>query len=237
MCGRYGWYHTGADLAEMMERFGVHRLPEDLANLEPRYNIAPTDPMPVLRLEDGALTAERMRWGLVPFWAKDLKIGASMINARREGITEKPAFREAVRRRRCLVPASGFYEWLKLAGGKQPMHIRRRDGRPFAFAGLWEQWRGPDGPVRTYTIVTTEPNALMAPIHNRMPVILSGEDAARWLDPEATLDALTALLEPCPPEPLEAFPVNRGVGNVAFQGRECLERAGPPPSAPFRLPL
>ena len=241
MCGRYGWYHSGADLAEMLERFGVHRLPEDFADLEPRYNIAPTDAMPVLRLEDGELVAERMRWGLVPFWAKDLKIGASMINARREGITEKPAFREAIRRRRCLVPASGFYEWLKLAHGKQPMHIRRRDGKPFAFAGLWEQWRGPDGPVRTYSIVTTEPNALMEPIHNRMPVILDQRDEARWLDPSAPLDVLGALLEPCLPEALEAFPVNRAMGNVAFQGPECLERRAPSgPSAPaisLRLPL
>ncbi|HEU4753513.1 MAG TPA: SOS response-associated peptidase, partial [Armatimonadota bacterium] len=151
MCGRYGWYHTGA---ELVAYFGVHRVEEALDELELRYNIAPTDPMPVVREECGERVLERMRWGLVPFWAEDLKVGASMINARCEGVAQKPAFRHALRQRRCLVPASGFYEWVRRPDGKQPLHIRRKDGAPLAFAGLWEEWRGPEGPVRTYCILT-----------------------------------------------------------------------------------
>jgi putative SOS response-associated peptidase YedK len=177
--------------------------------------------MPVIRLEEGERALELMRWGLVPFWAEDLKIGTKLLNARSETALEKPAFREAMRRRRCLVPASGFYEWTTIDGKKQPFHIVRRDGRPLAFAGLWEQWRGPDGPLRSYTILTTGPNEIMEPIHNRMPVILDGEVAARWLDVSTPAEKA---LQPAPSGTLEAFPVNRAIGRVGFEGPACLER-------------
>jgi putative SOS response-associated peptidase YedK len=218
MCGRYGAYYTGSQLASRWQLVAPI-----LEEYQPRYNVAPTDEMPLVWESGGEWRVEPMRWGLVPFWAKDLKIGSSLINARAETVREKPAFRDALVKRRCLVPASGFYEWIRLADGKQPLHIRRRDGEPFAFAGLWEEWRGPEGPVRSYTIITTAANQLMEPIHNRMPVILHEADERRWLDPRADPDALCALLRPCPDGDLEAFPVSRAVNRVGVDGPECLE--------------
>ena len=162
-----------------------------------------------------------VRWGLVPFWAKDLSIGSKMINARAEGIAEKPAFRAAFKARRCLVPADGFYEWQKVDGGKQPMLIRLRSKSTFAFAGLWEVWRSPEGPVETCTIVTTEPNAVTAPIHNRMPVILEPADYDRWLDPSQP-DA-QALLRPCPDDWLEAYPVSTRVNTPRNDTADLIE--------------
>ena len=162
MCGRF---LLKSPLVELQRAFGFAERP----NLEPRFNIAPTQTVPIVRRRDdggGGRELALVRWGLVPAWAKEPAIGNKMINARAEGIAAKPAFRAAFRQRRCLVPADGFYEWRKLAGGrKQPMLIRRRDRAPFAFAGLWEVWRGPDGPLETCTIVTTAANALLAPIH------------------------------------------------------------------------
>lgn len=222
MCGRYGVYHSGAELAEafLAAQPGLFA---EAPELEPRYNCAPTQTLPVIHLQDGSRMLERMRWGLVPGWAKDLSVGAKMINARAETLAEKPAFRSALRRRRCLVPASGFYEWLKLADGKQPMHIRRRDGAPLAFAGLWEEWRGPEGTLRTYTIITTAANQVMEPIHHRMPAILTPEAAARWLDPHAAPPSLLPLLGPCPDEDLVAFAVRRGVNRAGFEDPSCIE--------------
>ena len=162
-----------------------------------------------------------MRWGLVPSWAKDVGIGSRMINARAEGIAAKPAFRAAFRQRRCLVPADGFYEWQKVAGGKQPMLIRLRSGDPFAFAGLWERWRGPDGEVETGTIITTAPNAVTAPIHDRMPVILDPADYDRWLDPSQP-DA-AALLRPCPDDWLTAIPVSTRVNSPKNDAADLIE--------------
>jgi putative SOS response-associated peptidase YedK len=222
MCGRYGVYHTGAELAE---RF-LEAQPGLFAEVEEvpaRYNAAPTDTMPVIRSRDGSRVLEMMRWGLVPYWSKDLSGGARMINARAETLVEKPAFRNALERRRCLVPASGFYEWLKLADGRQPVHVRRRDGAPMALAGLWEEWRGPDGPVRSYTIVTTSANELMAPVHDRMPAILTGEAERRWLDPGARIESLLPLLGPCANEELILFRVGRGVNKVGFDEPGCIE--------------
>ena len=180
MCGRF---LLNSPLVELQR---VFRFPER-PNLGPGTTWRPPRPCRscAARQDGEGRELALVRWGLVPFWAKDLTIGSRMINARAEGIDGKPAFRAAFKTRRCLVLADGFYEWQKVEGGKQPMLIRLRSGAPFAFAGLWETWRGPDGPVETCTIVTTEPNAVTAPIHNRMPVILDPADHDRWLDPVA----------------------------------------------------
>jgi len=179
MCGRF---LLKSPLVELQGAFGF----AERLNLEPRFNIAPAQTVAIVRLRangDGRELA-LVRWGLVPAWAKEPAIGGKMINARAEGIAAKPAFRAAFRQRRALVLADGFYEWRKVEGSrKQPMLIRRRDHAPFAFAGLWEVWRGPDGPLETCTIVTTAANALLAPIHDRMPVILDPADHEAWLDP------------------------------------------------------
>jgi putative SOS response-associated peptidase YedK len=168
-----------------------------------------------------------VRWGLVPYWAEDVKIGNRLINARAETIERTPAFREAYQRRRCLVPADGFYEWRKEGKQRQPLLIRRRDRAPFAFAGLWERWRQPDGQIlRSCTIVTCPPNALVAEVHDRMPVILAAADHAGWLDP-AQGDG-KALLRPCPAEWLEALAVSPRVNSPANDDPECL---APPPAA------
>lgn len=221
MCGRF-LLHAPVDL--LQRAFGFSELP----NLQPRYNIAPTQTVPIVRQkEDGGRELAMVGWGLVPFWAKDLKIGSQLINARAETVPSKPAFRAAFAKRRCLVPADGFYEWQKREGSKlkQPMLIRRRDAAPFAFAGLWESWRGPDGEVQTCTIVTTEANAVLRPIHNRMPVVLEPSVYDRWLDPEQP--SAEQLLQPCPDEWLEAFPVSTQVNNVRNDAAELIEPLNP----------
>jgi putative SOS response-associated peptidase YedK len=166
------------------------------------------------------------RWGLIPYWAKDAKIGYSLINARADTVAEKPAYRSAFKRRRCLVAADGFYEW-KATGGKvkQPYFISLKDKEPFGFAGLWEHWDNPeDGKtVESFSIITTEPNELMAPIHNRMPAILTPEDYAAWLDPEEPPDHLKGLLRPYDPSQMEAYPVTTYVNRPVNQGPKCIE--------------
>lgn len=200
-------------------------LPE-IPDLQPRYNIAPTQPVAAVRLpEDGAdRELVMLHWGLIPFWAKDPRIGARMINARAETAADKPAFRAAFRRRRCLVPADGFYEWQKQNGTKQPYYIHLQDGRPFAFAGLWERWRGEDDAViESCTLLTTKPNELVRPLHNRMPVILHPHNYALWLDPEVEqADALRRLLDPFPSGEMEAYPVSRYVNAPQHEGPECI---------------
>lgn len=174
--------------------------------------------------DDGERRARLFRWGLIPFWAKDASIGNKLINARSETIAEKPSFKHALSRRRCLIPVDGFYEWKKAAGGKIPMHIRYRDGRLFSFAGLWETWTPDDQPpVSTCTILTTEPNELMAPIHNRMPVILDPKTEATWLDPETPPAVRLELLRPFPSDELEAFPVSRRVNSPATDDESLIE--------------
>jgi putative SOS response-associated peptidase YedK len=216
MCGRY-LLTSPVDLLRQLFRF------MERPNLGPRYNIAPTQEVPIVRLSRDGDRREliQVRWGLVPYWADDMKIGNRMINARAETIERAPAFREAFQRRRCLVPADGFYEWRKDGKQRQPLLIRRRDQAPFAFAGLWERWRQPDGQVlRSCTIATCPPNALLAEIHNRMPVILAAEDHDRWLDPAA--DDGKALLRPCPADWLEALEVSPRVNSPANDDPECL---------------
>ncbi len=208
MCGRYTLHHTSEQVAM---RFGVT---EVVSAPTARYNIAPTQPVAVItRQADDRRLLDAFQWGLIPAWAKDPGIGNKMINARAETLAEKPSFRQALARRRCLIPSDGFYEWKKEGDARQPMHIRRQDGDLFAFAGLWETWRQADGePLRTCTIITTTPNALMADIHSRMPALLRPEDEALWLDTRETdVAALLGVLHPYPETEMEAFAVSRRV--------------------------
>jgi len=209
MCGRFTLFLAADELREELE---LNSLPPDWM---PRYNVAPTQP--VLAVTDAtARQAEWLRWGLVPSWAKDLSIGSRMINARAETLAEKPSFRAAFARRRCLILANGFFEWQKAVAGKgpsQPYFISLRDGKPFAFAGLWELWRSPEGEdVRSCTIITTSPNDSIAKIHDRMPVILTGERMWNWLTwNDAT--RLNSLLVPYPADEMQAVRVGSMVSN------------------------
>ena len=220
MCGRFTLTDPDADIAV---QFGLPEIPDT----PPRYNIAPTQPVAAVRLKAGDETRElvMLHWGLIPFWAKDPKIGARMINARSETAAQKPSFRAAFRRRRCLVIADGFYEWQKQNGGKQPFFIHLQDGRPFAFAGLWEHWEGSDASeIESCTLLTTEPNDLLRPVHNRMPVILNPTDYELWLDPEVQQpDRIQPLLRPFPAHEMDAYPVSRFVNRPANDSPRCIE--------------
>lgn len=222
MCGRYNLRATPRELVEFFNLFREENLPE-----KPRYNIAPTTQVLIVRNEDGERQAAQVRWGLVPFWAKDLKIGSSLINARADTVASKPAFRAAYKKRRCLVPASGFYEWQPgPAKAKQAFHIHRQDDEPLAFAGLWEIWDKGEQPVESCTIVTTDGNNLMQAMHNRMPVILSKSIWDVWLDPEVDPSGLQELLVPSRDTKLTADPVGSYVNNVRNQGAGCVEVTG-----------
>jgi putative SOS response-associated peptidase YedK len=224
MCGRFTLTVSARVLADL---FGV----EDLPDIRPRYNIAPTQQILVVR-GSGEAQPEfgEARWGLIPSWAKDAKLGARMINARAETVADKPAFRSAVRRRRCLIPSDGFYEWHKLAGGKQPYLIRFADGSPFAFAGLWERWHDPDGEaVDSCTIITTTPNEVVAELHDRMPVILPQRHHDEWLRSAAVdRDRLDELLQPHPPAGMEAYPVSTRVNSPRNDDPDCVRRIDQP---------
>lgn len=220
MCGRY----TLINLAALTQAFPW--IDEPPPEQPARYNIAPTQPILVVA-NNSADRFEHFHWGLIPSWAKDRAIGNRMINARAETLAEKPAFRTALRRRRCLVPADGFYEWKKDSGGKTktPMRITMASGEVFAFAGLWDAWQAPDGSVvPSCTLITTEPNELMSDIHDRMPVILKRQDYDAWLDPaEREADELTALLKPYPASEMRAAPVSRTVNNPKNESPACIE--------------
>jgi putative SOS response-associated peptidase YedK len=223
MCGRV---RLSSDVSEIKLVFSIppHR---PTPNIAPSWNVAPTDPLPVVGYDPNA--AERgldvMRWGLMPFWAKDIKVGFSNINAMAETVDTKPAFREAFQRRRCLVPVDNFYEWKKTASGKQPYAIALADRRLMALAGLWETWRSPAGErVRSFAIITTTPNELCAEIHNRMPVILTRESWPVWLGEEpADAHHLKALLGPYPSEGMTRWPVSQRVGNVKNNDPSLIE--------------
>jgi putative SOS response-associated peptidase YedK len=226
MCGRFTLW---IDLNELVEAMPWLTIPGGLDALTPRYNIAPTQPIAVVP-NNGERTLDFFVWGLIPSWAKDPKIGSRMINARGETVAEKPSFRAAYRRRRCLILADGFYEWQKVPGqkNKQPVYIHLKSGEPFAFAGLWEYWQSEHGDeVLSATIITTTPNDLLAPIHNRMPVILPPTVYDRWLDPgEQPPDALDDLLAPYPASELETYPVSTMVNSPANDMPECIEPLG-----------
>lgn len=221
MCGRFSLATTADDLAEF---FGMDVFPE----FDPHFNLSPSQPICALRQQEKEAKREAlwMRWGLIPSWAKDPGIGNRMINARSETVAEKPAFRAAFKKRRCLVPADGFYEWKSEGRKKQPYFIRSRKDSIMAFAGLWELWSAPDGSeVTSCAILTTQANELMAPIHHRMPVILSPKDFNTWLDTEATKpDSLKKLMMPFSAKKLEAYPVSRFVSNPSNDSPQCIEK-------------
>jgi putative SOS response-associated peptidase YedK len=218
MCGRFT---LSANAARLQEFFPLFEIPETT----PRYNIAPTQQVLALRQEEGGKPrACWLRWGLIPSWAKDKKIGASLINARADTVASKPAFRAAFKRRRCLILADGFYEWRKAEkASKQPFHMRLNDGQPFAFAGLWEVWHGEDKAIESSAIITTDANDVVRPLHQRMPVILGAPDYTRWLDPtHADTGLLQEMLRPYPHEQMTATRVCPYVNNARHEGAECL---------------
>jgi len=220
MCGRYT---LRTPVEKLAEEFGLE---DSSVDLPPNYNVAPTQGVAAVLAENGHRRLEVLRWGLIPPWADDPQIGSRMINARAETAHEKPSFRRAFRERRCLIPADGFYEWKRTNGTKQPYYIHMKEGRPFAFAGLWESWREEDGPeVRSCAILTTRPNALASEIHDRMPVILPAGSREAWLDPEAEKEELLALLEPYPEDEMEAYPVSRYVNSPQNNDPRCVEPA------------
>lgn len=191
----------------------------------PRYNIAPTqDAWIVCASGNDTPRLKQARWGLIPFWASDEKIGNSLINARAETVATKPAFRRAYEKRRCLVLADGFYEWKKQPGGKQPIYIRLKEGAPFAFGGLWERWHTADREVESFCIITVPPNELCATVHDRMPLILGERSFAQWLDAKASGPAVNSLLRPYASGQMECFPVAKHVNNVRNESEACVQR-------------
>lgn len=232
MCGRYS---LTTPLESVTNLFGFDERP----NLAPRFNIAPTQDVLTVRAVGDAMQGVMMRWGLVPSWAKDIDIGARMINARSETVAEKPAFRRAFKKHRCLVPADGLYEWQKTKTGKQPYRIAMRGDALFAFAGLWEQWQSPDGSVlESCTIVTTTATPMLTPIHPRMPVILQPQDYSLWLNGEPQ-DA-AGLLQPFSGEELYAYPISSRVGNIRNDGPDLWEEVAltpEPPAKPEQMSL
>ena len=220
MCGRYTLTAPSESLAEMLPGLEI------TDEISPRYNIAPTQEVAVVP-NNGENRMEYFRWGLIPSWAKDPKIGNRMINARSETLAEKPSFRTAFKRRRCLVLADGYYEW-RAEGGrgpKTPYYIRMESEKPFAFAGLWESWRqaGEDTSLQSCTIITCQPNGMLERIHHRMPVILEQEEYDVWLNPEEQAPAqLNHLLQPYVAEEMTAYPVTRLVNQPKNDSRECI---------------
>jgi putative SOS response-associated peptidase YedK len=217
MCGRFVRSSSAQTIAAM---FGV-----EIGDLPASYNIAPSQSVAAILQPDTDPQLHWLRWGLIPAWAKDLKIGYKLINARSETVAEKPSFRTAFRQRRCLIPADGFYEWQQVEGSrqKQPYFIGLQDERPFAFAGLYERWESPDGEtIDSCTIVTTTANDLVAPIHERMPVILAPQEYAQWLDPGfKEIDRLQALLDPYPAAEMIIYPVSSLVNSPKNNSPEC----------------
>ncbi|MEX0653217.1 MAG: SOS response-associated peptidase [Phycisphaeraceae bacterium] len=223
MCGRYVITSSSAQLAALFEA-------EPRVRLAPRYNVAPTQPVAVVRTdrEGGRRTLDLVRWGLVPWWAKDVKLGNRLINARSETAAEKPAFKAAMRYRRCLVVADGFYEWQRRGPVKQPHLIQMADEQPFAMAGLWEHWQDANGnELETCAILTTPANAMLSKLHERMPAILEAEDYLAWLDPRQTdAQAAGALLRPMAAERMMHHPVSLHVNNPRHDDARCVAPVG-----------
>ncbi len=240
MCGRF----VSASPPDEIAKYFDAEAPD--AVLEPSYNVAPTNDIYAVTSDGSVRHVEAFHWGLVPIWAKDPKIGSKMINARAEGIETKNAYRAAFKRRRCLIPADGFYEWKKVPGQKkkQPFFIHRPDDEPIAFAGLWEVWKGPDKdnpdphPLRSTTIITTTPNEPMAEIHDRMPVILPPSKWDEWLDPEnADTETLGKLLVPAPPQIITMHPVSTEVNTVRNKGAQLITEIDPDAPAEDQLEI
>jgi len=219
MCGRFTLATPPAELAE---RFELSEAPV----LAPRFNVAPGQDVAIVRTEPGkSRVFELRRWGLVPAWADDPRSGFKMINARAETAAERPAYRDAFRRRRCLIPADGFYEWASGPAPRQPYYLKLRDGGVFGMAGLYERWRDPDGGVlESCAVLTTEANPMVRPIHDRMPVILGAADHALWLDPDANdPESLRPLLSPAAADVLVAHPVSHRVNDTGRDDPHCVE--------------
>ena len=203
MCGRLTQSSKTIDYARMLDA-----VPSMTA--KPSYNVAPSQPITICRM-NGERTLLQVRWGLIPFWAKDTKTGYSMINARAETVATKPAYRSAFKKRRCLIPTDGFYEWQARDSGKQPYFIHREDKQPFALAGLWEHWEKDEQLIESCTIIVTSANKVLSPIHDRMPVIIDPENFQSWLDPERDGNELTGLLVPHAESGFEAYPISTAV--------------------------
>ena len=218
MCGRFTLRTPAAILADF---FGL----SDLPGLTPRYNIAPSQPVGTVRETETGREWIELRWGLVPNWAKEPSIGNRMINARAETVAVQPAFREAFEQRRCAIPADGFYEWQKLdGGGKQAYYLSRAGGEPFAIAGLWDRWRDDASGmvIESCAVITTTPNRLLAPIHDRMPVMLDCDGAREWIRADAVPGALDVLMQPFPADAMQAEPVSNYVNRPANDGPKCV---------------
>src|SRR5918992_3295518 len=225
MCGRFT---ASFEFREIKLLFNLQR---DIPLLAPRYNIAPSQEVPVIVQKDGKNELKPMKWGLVPSWAADKSIGNQMINARAETITEKPSFKRLVQQRRCLIPANGFYEWRREGNRKVPLWIHLKDKKPFAFAGLWDLWRDVEGDIlHTFTIITTVPNRLLRGIHNRMPVIFDALQARQWLDPRLSMRAadIAAVLAPFPSEQMQAHDVSPLVNKPEYDTAECIKPLSKP---------
>jgi putative SOS response-associated peptidase YedK len=222
MCARFQF----APPEDWVEEFGLADVPDVL----PRYNIAPTqDVLAVRRDKAGRRQARPLRWGLVPCWADDPAVGNRLINARAESVATRAAFRDAFRQRRCLVPAQGFYEWKKFGRAREPWLVRLKGGRTFAFAGVWDRWTGGQGAIESCALITTPANAVVAPIHGRMPVVIHRRAYEAWLDPDAEEADLRALLEPFPPEAMEAFPVSPRVNRTDVDDPDLVRPVQPEP--------
>lgn len=216
MCGRYNLVAT----EHLAERFDIQ---QEQLPIQPRYNVAPSQSMPVV-VRNSPNRLVEMQWGLIPSWSKEPQVKFSTINARAENVTKSPVYRGPFKSQRCLVPASGFYEWRRTSDGKQPYCIQMEDGELFAFAGLYDIWRDQDGnELYTYTIITTTPNEVVAPIHNRMPVILRREDEDAWLDKETKPAQLISLLAPYDPNEMTAFKVSRALNNPSNESAELVQ--------------
>lgn len=218
MCGRFSFYTD--DYNKFYNDFEITNRFE---NLMPHYNIAPGMHVPVIT-KNSPKKIELMRWGLIPFWSKDPKMGYKMINARAEGIESKPSFRKPLRSQRCLIPTSGFYEWKHMGEEKIPYYIKLKNEDIFAFAGLYDIWNDAEGyPIKSFTIITTSPNKLMEAIHNRMPVILLEDFEDKWLDPETDLKEILDMLTPFDENKMEAFPISKLVNNPRNDTKEIIK--------------
>jgi putative SOS response-associated peptidase YedK len=224
MCGRYT--DTKRD-KQCLVRMGIEQAEIDFV---PRYNLSPAQQASVVMADEHGPELRRARWGLIPFWAKDEKIGSSLINARGETVATKPAFRSSFKKRRCLVLADGFYEWQKVPGGKQPIYIRMREGRPFVFAGLWDRWNE----METFTITTTEPNELCSKVHDRMPVILKEQDFSKWIDPSAPSEVVGSLIQSYAANEMESYPVSSVVNSPRTDSESLIQpiQVAPAPIQP-----